>query len=86
MKKLEDILKAARPAVPDLPLDFSERVMSEVMKMDLATAPLMSARQRIKWKQLAGSLLLLLLSLVIVNNIVFEIQMNGSIELLYFGT
>ena len=86
MKKLEDILKAAKPAVPDLPKDFCERVMSEVRKIDPATAPLMSARQRVNWKQLAGGVLLLLLSLVIVNNIVFEVQMNGSVELLYFGT
>ena len=86
MKKLDDILKAAKPAVPDLPMDFSERVMSEVMKIDLATLPLKLARQPIKWKQLAGGTLLLLLSLVIVNNIIFEVQMNGSVELLYFGT
>ena len=86
MKKLEDILKAAKPAVPDLPQDFSERVMSEVRKINLATAPLIAAKQRINWKQLTAGILLLLLSLVIVNNIVFEVQMNGSVELLYFGT
>ena len=86
MKKLEDILKAAKPAVPDLPLDFSERVMSEIENIDLGTVPMNAARQSVNWKQLAGGILLLVLALAIVNNIVFEVQMNGSMELLYFGT
>ena len=86
MKKLEDILKAAKPAVPDLPLDFSERVMSEIENIDLGTVPMNAARQSVNWKQLAGGILLLVLALAIVNNIVCEVQMNGSMELLYFGT
>ncbi|NQU64660.1 MAG: hypothetical protein HQ517_10315 [SAR324 cluster bacterium] len=40
MRKLNDILKAAKPAVPDLPMDFSERVMSAMMKIDQAISPL----------------------------------------------
>ena len=86
MNKLEDILKAAKPAAPDLPVDFSEGVMSEIRKIELEVAPINSARQPVSWTQLASGILLMLLALIIVNNIIFEVQMNGSVELLYFGT
>ena len=86
MKKLDDILKAARPVVPDLPIGFSKRVMSEIEKIDTVKIPVMSLSQHVKWRQLAGGVALLVLSLLIVNHIVFEIQMNGSVEMLYFGT
>ncbi|MFH2132950.1 MAG: hypothetical protein ABIK68_21405 [bacterium] len=86
MKKLDDILRAAKPAVPDLPEDFSQRVMSRIEKLDPVAAPVIAARPPVRWTPLLGGLLLLALSLITVNNIVFEIQMNGSLEMLYFGT
>lgn len=86
MKNLDSILKTAKPAVPDLPLDFSARVMTEIETIDLATTSTVPSYLPVKWKQLAGGVFLLTLALVIVNNIIFEVQMNGSLEMLYFGT
>ncbi len=86
MKNLDDILKAAKPPVPELPMDFSERVMSDIRKLEMAAVPVNSTRQLVNWKQLIGGVLLMLIALIIVNNIVFEVRMNGSVELLYFGT
>ncbi|MBU2646502.1 hypothetical protein KKI24_17470 [bacterium] len=86
MKKLDDILRAAKPAVPDLPEDFSQQVMSRIEKLDPVAAPVIRARQPVRWTPLLGGLLLLSLSLITVNNVVFEIQMNGSLEMLTFGT
>ena len=86
MKNLDGMLKAAKPVVPDLPTNFSQRVMAEIEKFDLTIAPAATLRGTIRWRQLIGGVMLLALALLIVNNVVFEVKMNGSIELLYFGT
>lgn len=60
--------------------------MAEIEQLDAPIVPFNMPRHYLRWAQLAGSFLLLGLSLVVVNSVIFEIQMNGSVELLYFGT
>lgn len=86
MKNLDVILKEAKPAVPRLPEDFSMVVMAEIEQLD----PLITSDNlypnRVKYTQCVWGVLMLALSLLFFNSVIFEIQMNGSIELLYFGT
>jgi len=86
MKQLDGLLKVARPVVPMLPANFSNRVMAKIEQLDVPIVPFNMPRRYLRWAQLAGSFLLLGLSLVVVNSVIFEIQMNGSVELLFFGT
>lgn len=81
MHKLEDILKSAKPTVPQLPSNFSEQVMSRIARLE--TAP---ARSSVSLLSLLAACFLLLIGLLAVNSILFEVQMNGSMELLSFGT
>lgn len=81
MDKLEDILKSARPAVPELPSNFSEQVMSAIAELEAEPA-----RSPISFLNLVMAFFLLLIGLLSVNSILFEVQMNGSMELLSFGT
>jgi len=81
VNKLEDLLKSAKPSVPPLPTDFSERVMTEI-----ATLVVESGRSGINIFNFITACFLLLVGLLSVNSILFEVQMNGSLELLSFGT
>jgi len=85
VNKLDDILKSARPTVPELPPNFSERVMSEIGRLEIESIG-SQTRSRVGLFNFIIACLLLLLGLLAFNSILFEIQMNGSLELLSFGT
>ncbi len=81
MTKLEDILKSARPLVPPLPANFSERVMTEIAGLEVEPV-----RRVFSIFNFIAACFLLLVGVLSVNSILFEVQMNGSLELLSFGT
>jgi len=85
VNKFEEILKSAKPPVPELPPNFSTRVMSEISQLEAKSIGLQT-RTRVGLGSFTIACLLLLLSLLTFNSILFEIQMNGSLELLSFGT
>jgi len=86
MNKLDILIKTGRPAVPDLPENFSRQVMSKITKSNSPIPAIVPLRYRVKWMHFVAGLLFLVLSLIVANSVIFEIQMNGSIELLYFGS
>lgn len=83
MKDLENRLRWIKPAVPDLPADFSDRVMTAIEALD-ASPSLIRQRTR-RGGALAGGVLLLLLGAVLANSALFEIKMSGAVEMLAFG-
>jgi len=85
VNKLDDILKSAGPSVPKLPPNFSERVMSEIGQLE-AVSIRSHSRSHVGLFNFIIACLLLLVGLLAVNSVLFEIRMNGSLELLSFGT
>jgi hypothetical protein len=85
MKSLEERIKAAKPDVPELPAGFSDRVMARIAGEGLAELPAPAGHRRRRFS-LAGAALLLAVAIVLVNGLAFELRMNGSLELLFFGT
>jgi hypothetical protein len=85
VNKLDDILKSARPSVPELPPKFSERVMSEIGRLEAKSIG-SQTRSRSSLFNFIFACLLLLVGLLAFNSILFVIRMNGSLELLSFGT
>lgn len=81
MKAFEELMKSAKPTVPELPSNFSERVMSEIVRLEAEPG-----KSSINLLNLLAAGFLLLVGLLSVNSILFEVQMNGSMELLSFGT
>lgn len=81
MKTFDELIKSAKPTVPELPSAFSERVMSEIVRMEAEPG-----KSSINLLNLLAAGFLLLIGLLSVNSIMFEVRMNGSIELLSFGT
>lgn len=84
MIDLERLLRKAKPAVPDLPEDFSSTVMEKIMQLDTSVVYIAkrSANARI---QLGIGILGLIIATLLFNYNTYEIRMNGSLELLYFG-
>ncbi len=82
---IEDRIKAAKPAAPALPPDFSARVMAGIAEQGLAILPARTGRVR-RRLYLAASVFMLGLGILLANGAVFEVTMNGNLELLYFGS
>lgn len=82
---IEDRIKAAKPAAPPLPPDFNARVMAGIAGEGLAILPARTGRVR-RHLYLAASVFMLGLGILLANGAVFEVTMNGNLELLYFGS
>jgi len=80
MRPLDDRIRAARPEAPPLPDDFAATVMAEIARRGLVPRP---APRR--WPLVAAGAAALLLGVALVNALAFEVRMNGSLEMLYFG-
>ena len=83
MSDVEEKIKGAKLKVPDLPPDFSQRVMVKIDKLGVMVLP---ERRGSRWVRLIVGIGLLIIGLVAMNNFTFELRMNGSLEMLYFGT
>ena len=86
MKNLEDRIKATKPSVPEVSPDFSRRVLSQIDELGLTVQPIRALSLFLQWLRLIAGVIFLVIGLVTVNNFIFEIRMNGSLEMLYFGT
>jgi hypothetical protein len=82
---IEDRIRAAKPTAPALPPDFSARVMAGIAGQELAILPARTGRVR-RRLYLAASVFILGLGILLANGAVFEVTMNGNLELLYFGS
>ncbi len=82
MGSLDDRIKAAKPLAPALPGDFATRVMTEIDRRGLVPA---KPRPWQRWLPAGAAAVLLAAAAMLVNAAVFELRMNGSLELLYFG-
>ncbi len=84
MKTLEDRIKAAKPEAPALPSDFAQRVMDEVALRGAAILPARGIGLRRRFC-LGGALALLAAGILLSNGLAYEVRMNGTLELLFFG-
>lgn len=84
MIDLENLLRKARPDVPDLPDEFNSTVMQRIAKLDVPTEPV-PIRDPFSGIQLGIGLLALIIATLLFNYNTYEILMNGSLELLFFG-
>lgn len=83
--RLEELLKASRPGTPDLPPDYSLRVMETIQREGLAVRPKWVHQLR-RGTRRAAILAALLAGVVFSDALAFEVSINGSLELLHFGT
>jgi hypothetical protein len=86
MKNIDELIKKAKPAVPELPNDFSKNILSKINALGLEIAPRKSSGTLGSWSKLIIGCLLLVLGLIVTNNAIFQMQMSGSLELLSFGS
>lgn len=84
MIDLEKLLRSAKPTVPDLPEDFNSAVMQRIEQLE-TPGESASAHGRFDRIQLAVGIAALLVATLLFNYNSYEIRMNGSLELLYFG-
>ncbi len=84
MDKLDRLLKAAKPSVPDLPSDFSQNVLTRIEQegLEIHFRPTVVTHSRLFL--ILGSLALAI-ALALFNYNSYALKMNGSLELLYFG-
>lgn len=83
MSDIEEKIKGIKSKVPQLSSDFSQRVLSRIDELDAVVQPVGRGS---RWFRLFMGIGLLVIGLVAVNNSAFELRMNGSLEMLYFGT
>lgn len=86
MKNIDEILKKAKPEVPELPKYFAQNILQKINEQSLSIAPQKVLKSKNNWFYFTIGILLLGLALVSTNNAIFEVQMSGSLELLSFGT
>jgi len=85
MKTIDQLLKSAKPQVPELPADFSEKIMLRIEKEQVSILPATALRRLQKLKVMMG-LGALFCAIILFSYNFYELRMNGSLELLYFGT
>ena len=85
MKNLEKLLHTAKPDVPDLPDNFSQIVLQRIVENGLSIQK-SPALNRFRRTQLGLGLVGLATALILFNFNSYELRMNGSLELLFFGS
>ena len=84
MTALEERIRAAKTVAPPLPGQFTSQVMDQIARQGLAVLP--AGRLRLKrWFCLGAASLLLVLGVLVADGLAYEVRMNGSLELLFFG-
>jgi hypothetical protein len=86
MKNIDEIIKNSKPEVPILPEDFGQNIILKIKEQNLKIKPPVTLQPGSQWISLISGILLMLIALIFANNTIFEVQMNGSLELLSFGT
>lgn len=83
MHDLEKQLRLFKPKVPELRSDFSERVQLGIDELQFQPykAPLAFSR----WAKIGVGVSLLVSCLLLIDYIIFAMQMSGGLELLSFG-
>lgn len=84
MKKLTTRIKSVKPVVPELSTDFSDNILRRIETEEIEIAPVVANGYK-KWFRLLTAAISLTLALIAADHMVFELSMNGSLELLYFG-
>jgi len=82
LSDLEKKLKSAKATAPRLPSDFSAKVMDQIHQQGLSPH---SNTSRALLRRFAG-VVSLMLALLVSNWLLYEVRMNGSSEMLHFGT
>jgi hypothetical protein len=85
MKDLDKLLKAAKPAVPELSVNFSEKLMSQLEQVEISMKPELTQATKQKHAMFWIAVSMQLIALFIFNNSIFEIQSSGSLEVFHFG-
>ena len=81
---LEKRLRAARPEAPPLPPDFPAKVMARIDQQGLRVRPAWQLALR-GHLPAAAAMVLVIGGVLLADGAVYEIRMNGSLEMLYFG-
>jgi hypothetical protein len=84
MIDLEKLIWKAKPVVPDLPEEFASTVMEKIAQLDTSTG-VIAKRTPSARIQFGFGILGLIIATLLFNYNTYEIRMNGSLELLYFG-
>lgn len=85
MENLEAKLKSAKPTVPELSVNFTEKILAGVEHIEMSTNPQASVALKQRRLYFYASINLLFTGLIFFNNSVFEIRAGGSLEVLHFG-
>lgn len=85
MKNIEDLLKAAKPPAPDLPKGFSDDVLLRISSENITVMQPEAASGIQKFRMLSG-IATLFVAIILFSYNSYELRMNGSLELLFFGT
>ncbi len=85
MNTIDKLLHSAKSSVPELPEDFSEKVMLRIEKEQIA---ILQPATVGKYQQLriTTGLAALVMATILFSYNYYELRMNGSLELLFFGT
>jgi hypothetical protein len=86
MKNLDDLIKQAKPEVPVLPDDFSQKTLAYIQNWELIEKKQIQSTSKYQWGHIFSGVILLISALIFTNNAIFEIQMNGSLEMLSLGS
>ena len=85
MTDIDQLLRSARPAVPDLPEHFSQSLVNRINSEGIEISAIMASSSPQRFR-IGFGLVTWLTAAILFSYTVFELQMNGSLELLYFGT
>ncbi|MBT4287214.1 MAG: hypothetical protein HOD92_07725 [Deltaproteobacteria bacterium] len=86
MKNLDDLIKQAKPEVPSLPNDFSQKTLAYILNWELTEKKRVQSTSKYQLGHIVTGLVLLISALILTNIVIFEVQMNGSLEMLSLGT
>lgn len=85
MTSIDDLLRKAKPPAPDLPDDFSSELMQRIEKEKITIRQSVVSEKSQKIRTFLG-LGSLVLAIILFSYNSYELRMNGSLELLFFGT
>jgi hypothetical protein len=86
MRNIDDIIKLARPEVPPLSDDFSQITIQKIQIWTLKEKNKVGSNPKFQWTYVFIGILLLISALVLTNNAIFEVKMNGSLEMVSLGS
>lgn len=85
MNDIDQLLKSAKSSVPNLPENFDDRVMSRISEEGIVVqsgSPAIVNRRT----GFSFGIFVWIIAIIVFSYNFYEIKMNGTLELLYFGT